>query len=119
MLTAKPNSLPCRLLVEHAQSDPAAAAFLQASLEFVINQNAFDGCQILLEAGTEANTVTLYRAMNWAARQKRIAICQLLVNHPHHVDPFLQQGTGSSPFLAAAQQADTRIFEYFLELWDE
>jgi hypothetical protein len=67
-------------------------------------------------------------AMYVAIQAGNISLCQLLVRE-FHIDPFFlatydenddrDDETAASPFLAAARQPDTGIFEYFLELWDE
>jgi Ankyrin repeats (3 copies) len=115
----------CRLLAQHAEGgDRGTAAFMQASFEFAVQQFDIYGCQILLEAGIEATTSTLYRTFNSAVRAKNMAVYRILMQE-YHLDPFLQmeENVGDcSPLVEAARKFDTTntsLFQYFLQVWDE
>jgi hypothetical protein len=130
------------ILVEHAKTDSATAAYMRMSLEYAINIIPFqsaDSCEILLEAGIPPRWI-----WDCAIQSGNETICRLLVQHgadpffeggdedDPDADPFSEQGdedddddddddqcsAAASPFQAAARQSDTRTFEYFLTLWD-
>jgi hypothetical protein len=117
-----------RILVKHARMDPATARFLRMSLKYTITQVARSGfcgeycCKILLAAGMNPNSRW---AWDVAINEGNEPVCRLLVEFGS--DPFLDYGLedddddddAASPFLAAARPSDTRIFEFFLTLWNE
>jgi hypothetical protein len=119
------------------------AKFLEMSFENAILKT---GWRILVDAGImevrnhpHHHSASYYRrVMRFAIRDGKLAVCEFLVNRlPQKVDPFVQENEEdddddyddndpfwnglprpSSLFYAAARESNTRILEYFLELWD-
>jgi Ankyrin repeats (3 copies) len=136
----------CRTLVKASKSSPAAARFIQSSLDAALllsqHHRDDDSYKFILNAGL--NPIgAMYRAIF----EEHTHVCQVLVEQVG-VDPFQeeeQQGGGGgdnnkddgrgdpylcgdsdaehaiSPFLCAAREAEDSpaVFDYFLDLWNK
>jgi hypothetical protein len=104
-------------LIEYANSHEEGMAFMQSSLEGAIRLKHVtntDSCKLILQAGLDPLLV-LHRAIRQGDRR---SACEALVQHG--IDPIEGYPEhASSPFHVAAQQNDTTVLEFFLELWDQ